>query len=111
MVPRICSPVSTILERSRRDFVLANLLRLLEDVGVKASGHMPCYVAMERPDTWIVRFPLQDLRHEMSVETNESIVSLWYTYEVTICWHNLNVTSLWVVCVDNGTVPRTSSGR
>jgi hypothetical protein len=54
------APVRASISNSTRDVIALDISWSLNDINVETSTHVPCNVAMERPDTWVVGLELDD---------------------------------------------------
>ena len=61
MPTSVRGPGAAIVVSGGGDGILFDLLGLFEDVGVQSPRDVPGDVAVERPDAWVVGFPLYDL--------------------------------------------------
>ena len=79
---RICIPSRARFLRRGENVVILDIVWSLQDIGIETSANVPRDVAMERPDARVIRGDLPD--------------------QVTICSHELHVSSLRVRLSGNG---------
>jgi hypothetical protein len=89
------TPVIASLRNSRRNVVALDISWSLNNIDIQTSAHVPCNVAMERPDTWVI-----------SLELDDDVGWDWWAS----CWESclledLGITTSWVLGVGDDAVP------
>jgi hypothetical protein len=84
IIIRIRRPIPTRLLHNQRNLIILtlNIRRPLQNIGIQPRTNMPGNMAMEWPNTWIIR---RELHHHMSK-----------------CSNLLDISSLWVVGICEG---------